>query len=56
MDGKFLIQESGVEDSHCPKSSIESEMVKEERKSIPLPQSTLIMDSINVIQIQLKLH
>ena len=59
IDGIFLIlqmENFSLKINIVPKSSIESEMVKEERKSIPLLQSTLIMDSINVIKIQLKLH
>ena len=48
-------KETGTEDNPRSKSSIESEMVKEKRKSISLPQSALIVDSINFIQNQLKL-
>ena len=53
---KFPRKEAGTEDNPRPKSSIESEMVKEKRKSISLPQSALIVDSINFIQNQLKLN
>ena len=52
---KFPRKETGTEDNPRPKSSIESEMVKEKRKSISLPQSALIVDRINFIQNQLKL-
>ena len=47
---KFPRKETGTEDNPQTKSSIESEMVKEKRKSISLPQSALIVDSINFIQ------
>ena len=53
---KFPRKEAGTDDNPRPKSSIESEMVKEKRKSISLPQSALIVDSINFIQNQLKLN
>ena len=45
---KFPRKETGTEDNPRPKSSIESEMVKEKRKSISLPQSALIVDSITL--------